>query len=177
MLKHGKWKEKGHLDRLGKTRREQALHGGVLPEELSDPFNPILDRISTQVEVLATMWCLDHYVPLLHHGDGGYPWVLSPYERLVIHGRQELRRIASALSVEIPSEMLEKLDEPSSSVKDQLHQDSQKQLSKWRRRLEPHQVDKILRIVDEVGLSKFYNSDLEPNYEALNTCQRPQYMW
>jgi hypothetical protein len=47
------------------------------------------------------------------------------------------------------SDMRDQLDEPSGSVKDQLHQDARRQLSKWRRRLSARQVEKVLRIVDD----------------------------
>jgi hypothetical protein len=75
------------------------------------------------------MWCLDHYVPLIQHADGAYPWILVPYERMVTQGREELRRVTNALDVQMTPEMRDQLDEPSSSIKDQLHQDAQRQLS------------------------------------------------
>jgi hypothetical protein len=127
--------------------------------------------------VLATMWCLDHYVPLIHHADASYPWVLVPYERMVRRGREELRRITTALDVEVTREMRNQLDEPSGSVRDQLHQDVERQLSKWRRRLSDRQVDDVLRIVDEVGLSDLYSRELEPDYDRLNEMQRSQGQW
>ena len=174
MLRHEAWDED---DFRGADRADHALHGGSLPESLRDVFGPVLDRIETQVEVLATMWCLDHYVPLIHHADGSYPWVLVPYERMVRRGREELRRITTALDVEVTREMRNQLDEPSGSVRDQLHQDVERQLSKWRRRLSDRQVDDVLRIVDEVGLSDLYSRELEPDYDRLNEMQRSQGQW
>jgi len=174
MLRHEAWDED---DFRGADRADHALHGGSLPESLRDVFGPVLDRIETQVEVLATMWCLDHYVPLIHHADGLYPWVLVPYERMVRRGREELRRITTALGMEITSEMRNQLDEPSGSVKDQLHQDAQRQLSKWRRRLSDRQIKDVLRVVDEVGLSDIYSRELEPDYDRLNEMQRSQGQW
>ncbi|PSO44675.1 hypothetical protein BRC21_01065 [Candidatus Saccharibacteria bacterium SW_7_54_9] len=174
MLRHEAWNED---DLRGPTRVDHALHGGSLPDSLRAVFGPVLDRIENKVEVLATMWCLDHYVPLIHHADGLYPWVLVPYERMVRRGREELRRITTALDVEVTREMRNQLDEPSGSVRDQFHQDVERQLSKWRRRLSDRQVDDVLRIVDDVGLSSIYSDDLEPDYDHLNKFQRPATRW
>jgi hypothetical protein len=174
MLKHGAWDE-GELH--GQEREDHALHDGLLPASLYDVFGPILDSVETQAEILATMWCLDHYAPLVHHANGTYPWVLVPYERMVTRGYEELRRIAGALGVEMTTEMQNQLGEPSNSVKDQLHEDAQQQLSKWRRRLSENQIDAILQIVDEVGLSDLYSNELEPTYDRLNQMQHPEYQW
>jgi hypothetical protein len=175
MLRHGAWDE-GDLH--GQDREDHALHAGDLPTSLQDTFAPILDRIDTQVEALATMWCLDHFVPLVHHhADGSYPWVLVPYERMVTRGREELRRIAGALGVDVTPEMRDQLDEPSKSVKDRLHREAEQQLSKWRRRFSERQVDDVLRIVNDVGLSDIYTRELEPDYDRLNEMQRPKWRW
>lgn len=176
MLHQGAWKEsrlRGH----GPSRAEQALHGGTLPDTLRDPFEPILDRITTQVEVLAVHWCLDHYVPLLHHAENGYPWALVPYERLVARGVEELRRITDALGVDLTAEMQDRLREPSTSVVDRVYQRPEHQLTKWRRRLSEQQVEDILRIVDEVGLSQLYTDAIEPDYDRLNDCQKRSARW
>ena len=175
MFQHGAWDEP---DLYGTSRRQQALHGGSLPEALRDVFEPVLSQLSSRIDVLATHWCLDHYVPLIHHAeDGGYPWVIAPYERLVTHGRAELRRITEALGVDVTTTMREQLDEPSSSVEDRVHDEAQQQLSKWRRRLSESQADRVLEIVDEVGLSSFYTDALEPNYDHMNECQYSHARW
>jgi hypothetical protein len=62
-------------------------------------------------------------------------------------------------------------------VKDQLHQDAEKQLSKWRRRLSEEQIDAVLSVVDQVGLTAFYTRALEPQYEKLNDYQLPAHRW
>jgi len=174
MLRHEAWDDE---DMRGRSQSEHALHGDTLPDPLRDVFGPVLDRIETRVEVLATMWCLDHYVPLVHHATDTYPWVLVPYERMVTQGREELRRVTEALGVDMTADMRNRLDEPSNSVKDQLHQEAERQLSKWRRRLSDRQVGEVLSIVREVGLDAAYSRDLEPNYDWLNKRQRPQWRW
>lgn len=152
MLDWYTWEE-GELS--GETRREQVLHWGPIPELLEREIELILANLSTQAEVLAMTWCLDHYIPVVYHAEmtGTYPWILVPYERLVRHGAQELRRITQALGLEMTPEMKESLPEPSSSVKDTLPDDRDQQLSKWKRRLSTQQIDVILSIVDSIGPS------------------------
>jgi len=175
MLRHGAWDES---DLHGTSRREQALHGGGLPDTLRGPFEPILSQLSSRIDVLATHWCLDHYVPLIQHAkEEGYPWVIAPYERLVTQGRAELRRITEALGVDMTTTMRAQLDEPSSSVEDRVYDEAHQQLSKWRRRLSDSQADRVLEIVDEVGLSSFYTDALEPNYAQMNECQHSHARW
>lgn len=174
MLRHEAWEEG---DMMGRNLAENALHGASLPASLSDVFGDIIESLDSHVEALAMMWCLDHYVPLVHQEEGSYPWVLVPYERMVTRGREELRRIAEALDVEMTPEMRDRLDEPSQSVKDQLHKDAERQLSKWRRRLSDRQVDDILRIVSDIGLDRAYSRELEPNYDWLNERQRSRWRW
>jgi hypothetical protein len=129
------------------------------------------------VEVLAVHWCLDHYVPLLQHAEEGFPWVLVPYERLVTQGIEELRRVTDALDTDLTAEMQDRLREPSSSTVDQVHRRPERQLTKWRRRLSERQVDEILTVVDEVGLSRFYTDADEPDYDRLNDCQKKSARW
>lgn len=176
MLRWGEWDE----DCLhGHTRRAQALHDESLPGALEEPFAPILNRIDTQVEVLATMWCLDHYVPLVHHAErtGTHPWLLAPYERLVMHGVEELHRIAAALKEEVQEEMITTLTSPSSTVKDSYTRDRAQQLSKWKRHLSTEQINQILRILEDVGLSSIWTDEVEPNYKRLNQMQKPAWQW
>jgi hypothetical protein len=174
MLRHGSWTD---ASKEGIGAREFAEPADGLPPALRDPFGPILERIETRTEALATLWCIDHYVPLAQHADGSYPWLLVPYERLVARGREELRRVADALDIETTREMEAMFDEPSSSVKDGLHASAERQLSKWRRRLSAEQVSAILSIVEEAGLSHLYTDALEPNYDVMNEYQRPRWAW
>jgi hypothetical protein len=136
MLHHGGWTGDAKRD-LG--AREFVETGDGLAPSLRDPFEPILERIETRTEALATLWCIDHYVPLVHHAGGSYPWMLVPYERLVARGREELHRVAEILDIETTHEMEAMFDEPSSSVRDELHESAERQLSKWRRRLSGEQ--------------------------------------
>jgi hypothetical protein len=174
MLHHGNWTDESK-EGIGARQFVEPADG--LPPALRNAFEPILKHIETRTEALATLWCIDHYVPLVQQADGSYPWMLVPYERLVARGREELRRVADALDIETTREMEEMFDEPSSSVRDELHESAERQLSKWRRRLSVEQVSAILSIVEEAGLSHLYTDALEPNYDVMNEYQRSRWAW
>lgn len=172
MLRYGQWEQASVQQR---HEEDSALYINHLPESVQKVFHPILDRISTHAEVLATLWCLDQHLSLVHHNS--YPWILVPYERLLLHGREELKRIATALGVELNPDMIGKLHEPSSSVKGQLDQKAKRQLSKWKRRLSTCQINDILRVVDDAGLSSIYTDSIEPDYDRLNNLQKSEWAW
>jgi len=66
MLDWYTWNEGGHS---GETRREQVQHWGPIPELLEREIELTLENLSTQVEVLAMTWCLDHHIPLVYHAE------------------------------------------------------------------------------------------------------------
>ena len=173
MLRHGGWE---HM----KTDIGESVDFDLdpaLPSPVREHFSSIVRNCTSRTEALAALWCLDHYIPLVYHTEEESPWVLVPYERLVTEGHSELQRIVSALGTEMTVEMRGRFDEPSSSVRDQFHQNAEQQLSKWRRRLSDRQVDEVLSIVQAAGLDAAYSRDLEPNYDWLCGRQHPKWRW
>lgn len=171
MLKHGAWERT--LQRKGEAGF--PLDITALPAPVQERFRPILEGVETQEEALAAMWCLDNYIPLLHYDE--HPWIMAPYERLVMQGEGELRRIAHALGVRVNDRMVRGLDQPSISARGQLKKDPEVQLSKWRAHLSERQIDNIMRIVNGAGLSSLYDTEPMPRYERLNTYQDPRWRW
>jgi len=163
MLRHGGFEKESSVR---EPLVQHVLDSQDIPDVLRERFFSTLQSIDSQVEALAVMWCLDHYVPFHLHRKVGYPWVLTAYERLVAAGIGELERITDALGVEITEAMHAQLDVASSSIRDRPHREAQDQLSKWKDRLTPNQAEDILRIVDAFELD-FYTDRLEPDYERL----------
>jgi hypothetical protein len=174
MLRKGAW-DKWTKDFIQQKKNDaaSAVYIQHLPTEVVEVFAPVLERVSTQVEALTLIWCLDQYLPLLHASE--HPWILVPYERLITHNREELARITNALGLRMNDAMLTALNKPSASVKGRVHQDPLDQLSKWKQQLTSQQIEEALSVVDEVGLSCFYSEAIEPDYSRLNKFQAPQY--
>jgi hypothetical protein len=64
----------------------------------------------------------------------------------------------------------------SSASKSLATQDGSHQLSKWKRHLTSDQIDRVLGITHSFGID-WYTEDLEPDYEKLNSLQRPPASW
>jgi|AntRauTorcE11897_2_1112592.scaffolds.fasta_scaffold04128_2 hypothetical protein len=176
MLRYGQWdKWTGDFVQNNLHNRSNALHIDHLPEAAREIFSPIQKRVSTQTQALALMWCLDHYFPLIHAKK--HPWILVPYESLTMNNHKELTRITDALNLNLNDEILRVLDQPSSSVKGKVKQNSEIQISKWKQQLKNRQIDDILSIVDTAGLSAIYSDGAEPHYDKLNELQIPAWKW
>jgi len=132
----------------------------------------LLDKlriIRTPEEILATIWCLDNYVPL--STSRPYPWTTIIYEKLVKDGEKEISRIFGEIGEnDIPKSAIANLKIPSrltqkSELKAIRYADEQ--LSKWKKYLSKKQIDRILGIVSDFGLD-FYTNDVEPDYSRLH---------
>lgn len=72
---------------------------------------------------------------------------------------------------------LDRLHKPSSSTVDGVNAGAASQLEKWKHRLSGKQIDDILRIVDESGLSCIYSYATEPDYSAVSRFQDTRHCW
>jgi hypothetical protein len=135
----------------------------------------MVERVKDRLDALAVIWCLDHYIPLLYSDD--HPWLILPYERMALDGRSEIQRLADAFGFEMNPSIIEKIGEPSSSVKGSVADEPRRQISKWKNQMDPKDIDRVLSMFDECGLSAIYDSAVEPDYEKLNVMQSPQYRW
>ncbi len=161
-LEHGGWAP----DQLAHNiNSEEAV--GQMPDRVRDRFADVLDGISTRIEMMAARWCLDYYIPLIEYADYDHPWVLVPYERLVLDGEGEMNRVLSALDVEMTGAIRNQLTAASRYASSDLATDDRtKQLKKWRSRLSEQQIERILDIVSAFGLD-FYTREPEPDYGRI----------
>ncbi len=143
----------------------QSAFGGWIPDDLFQRFRSVLAGIETHAGYLAAVWCLDNYIPLRYEGRS-VPGVVTTYERLVGHHSEEYTRIFNRVGLGSIGTIGCRVDEPSSSAADDLHQDALRQLSKWKRKLDDRQVETVLQIVDAFELD-FYSTDVEPDYSEI----------
>lgn len=167
-LHHGGWEAEGLVHDL---EAREAL--GEIPDHVYQRHEDTLASLKTRLEVMTAVWCLDYYMPLLEHGNGDVPWTLLPYERLVTRGKEELERVLSSFGASLSESLIAQLRTPSYSAKGDV-QAPEQQLSKWRRRLSEEQIDIVLEIVDRMGLSRYYDRAIEPDYEALQRTLHPE---
>lgn len=158
-----------------KDQKASPLYIRHLPESVQDVFAPVVERVSTPAEVLAAVWCIDHYLLLTYNTS--YPWLMLPYERLMLRGQEELQRLASALKFEVTEDMARLLYKPSSTARGRFEDDTEAQLSKWKRELTTAQVNGILGVVEDAGLSSIYNDSPKPDLRRLNDFQKKSYRW
>ncbi len=171
MLRFGKWKNWNREQiQHRKSNEKSPIYIKHLPDSVQEIFNPVLQRITTQAEALAFIWCLDQYLPLIHADK--HPWILVPYERLIKSPNTELALIANTLGVEINNKIMKWIKKPSSSVKGKIPENTEDQLTKWKHQLTSRQIDDILSIVEETGLSRFYSDSIEPDYQQLSVLKQ-----
>lgn len=176
MLRYGQWDMwTAEFVHKNKHNKSNALYIDHLPDSVRHVFEPVRDQISTQTEALAFMWCLDHYLPLIHAKK--HTWIIVSYEKLILQNYNELKRITSILDLELNEEMLNVFNKPSSSVKGQIKNSAADQISKWQQQLTSRQIDNILSIVKTVNMSPIYSDKAEPDYSILNTLQSPDCRW
>ena len=176
MLRFGQWdKMTSEYFHKSKQNPSSTVYIGDLPQNIREIFEPIQKRVSTQTEALTFMWCLDHFLPLIHNKT--HPWILVPYERLILQNREELKRITHALNVELSNQIVTVLERPSSSVKGNINENTNAQIVKWQRQLTTQQVNSILSMVDFAGLSDIYSESPEPHYDHLSNLQHAKWRW
>jgi hypothetical protein len=160
----------------GETPADRVL-GRNVPVDLRNQLQSHLGRIEHRFETLAYMWALDYYLAFFEEPVSTFPWILVPYERLVSQQGKELRRILSALGEDMSPDLRRRMGVASSSASKSLAtQDSSHQLSKWKRHLTSDQIDRVLEITHSFGID-WYTEDPEPDYEKLNSFQRPTASW
>lgn len=165
-LEHGGWAPDQLIYDIDS---EEAL--GQIPDNIRNRYRNILDEISTRLGLMTAVWCLDYYVPFVEYARKGHPWVLVPYERLVLDGMSETERILEGVDAKMTDEVRKQLDVASAYASSDLETGNRrKQLSKWQDRLSGDQIDRILEIVTAFGLD-FYTKELEPNYKRLSKLQ------
>jgi hypothetical protein len=143
----------------------QSAFNGWIPDDVFERFEPVLASARSTVEQLAVGWCLDTYFALCERG--GFPGLITTYERLLTQETHELSRIFDWLGEPLPKGVSQTFDKASQSASDDLMtEDTYNQLSKWKKKLSTEQIEEILDIVEAFGLD-FYTDALEPDYARI----------
>lgn len=113
--------------------------------------------LRTEEELRAVTWALDQHAPLTAPRANGC--LLVSYEKLVLAGAAELRRVFSRLRLGAPEKAVEQLRMNSWQARgdsaDHARASVEERLETWRRRLTQDQVERILRVVQTIGIRGF----------------------
>lgn len=141
-----------------------------LPSELWERYADVLTSVDSYVGILAATWCLDHALPFHHHLKEGElpPWLLVPYEHLVLHPRDVLTRCETYLDVPLSDTVTRRVRKDSSSVWESQVLEPQAQVEKWKTKLSASEIDDVLSVVRRFGLNDLYDADPLPGVEVVN---------
>jgi len=141
-----------------------------LPSELRDRYADILTSVDSYASILAAMWCLDHAIPLHQHLREGVrpPWLLIPYEHMVLDPSTTLTRCEEYLGAPLPDAVHNRVRQESSSVWDSQVLEPQAQVEKWKTKLSASEIDDVLSVVHRFGLDDLYDEDPLPDADVLN---------
>ncbi len=168
-----------HRRRIHKTATENGTlskwHQG-LPNFAKDflskypQFESVLMRAKTWEDILAVIWCMDTYQAVTPTGQS--PWIILPYEKLVVDGKNTLRTLFSHLNLPWSDEFVQGLFRPSATVVPGSNVfKGLDPLTGWQARLSESQIERILSVVNDFDL-RFYSEEPEPNYAFLNAKSR-----
>ena len=124
--------------------------------------------LQTVEEIYAVRWCCSHYVPFRYSKRDS--WIEVSYEKLVLSGPEELRRIHSALGLSCPDKAIAHLTSSSLTSHnwsvDHNRVEPQKRLSNWKNILDKQQIRRILSVVEAFGISGF-NDEVIPDFDNI----------
>ena len=143
-LAHGGWK--------GLTKDVLTIPAGLLDDypHLRDVF----EDIERPEEVLAFEWSVATLVPLRHPAP--HPWLLTTYEWLVEDGHNEVDRLFGHLGEPVPAAAYDHLRKASATVSDESNLAVGRDvLTGWRHRLSPSQVDNVVRVAHDAGVTVY----------------------
>jgi hypothetical protein len=148
-LVHGAWEE---------IEKSFVEHPALFNK--SPHLGAIFERIETHEEILAFNWAIQNWVPL--SSSTSEKWLTTTYERLVDDGLDEVDRLFQGLGIKTPQKAHQMLRTPSATtVTDDQRSESDGRLARWRSHLRSRQIDQILTVVHDVGVTG-YTENLRP---------------
>ena len=136
--------------------------------EFDADIKQILLKLRYPEEILAAIWCIDNYIPLVHATSN--QWETIVYEKLITNTKQEVNHLFHMLHLKhIPDSLFKQLEKPSMVTMEydkQLIGNTTQQLSKWHNSLSEKQIKRIFHVIKSFQMD-FYSNDPEPDYDAL----------
>ncbi|MCW8814872.1 MAG: sulfotransferase domain-containing protein [Chlorobium sp.] len=153
-MKHGSW--------------DAPFTGYSIPDgRFNEPYRTHADfllSLGSKEEALVATWCLTNMVPLTHK-DNNRKWITVFYENLVLSPGNEIQRIFQRWGLQIPENILEHVNCPSATAKENMiDADAQTQLSKWKLLFDQQQIERMLEVLRYFTIDH-YSEDAVPSIQ------------
>ena len=156
-MEHGRW------DEVGKSFCEHPVLFDEYPR-----LGKTFESIHGTEDVLAFNWAVQNIIPVSHPRPR--PWITTTYEGLLENGMEETARIFRDLGEPVPGRAESMLNRSSATTEGggNPHR-NENQLTKWRDRLSSTQIDRILRVVHDAGITLYDETPRpDPSHPALS---------
>jgi len=144
----------GWKDNLFETLEQQDLI-----EDYLLPVEAHIRAARDDFERHLFLWCIDNYVPLKQFGSGGIH--LAFYENLLVHPKEELRRLFAFLGEDFDDRAYRNLNRPSPLSRREAA--GRPSVDGWRRRITRPRLERTLEILDLFGLDRLYGEETMPD--------------
>lgn len=129
-----------------------------VPDEIHNSMHEqhvdYLRSLTTHTQLMVAYWCMANKRTIEH--PGRQRWHTLHYEHLLLQPERELERIAAETGITVVPEAYERVRKASATVRGQdLRNDPQAQLSKWRTELPAEELDALQAVLDHFGISVY----------------------
>ena len=142
-------------------------HQQYVEQNLPHLYN-FVKGLKTQEEIHAAGWCCEHHPPLKYRRNDN--WIQVSYEKLVLDGENELKRICAGLNFSKIDESLNHLAVRSLTTRnwsvDHTRASEEQRLGNWRNTLDKEATKRVLSIVDAFGIQG-YNDNNVPDFDKI----------
>src|SRR5687768_15434851 len=124
-------------------------------------YREFIRNAKTDEEKHAIIWSISNLVPLKQFQPGELKIIY--YEHLCTQPELELPEIFTSIGQRYDATAMDKINRPSQTTRESSAVVNGKdQISYWKQKLTPLQIDNILRVVEKFGLDDLYNDSFLP---------------
>ena len=124
-------------------------------------YREFIRNAKTEEEKHAIIWSISNLVPLKQFQPGELKIVY--YEHLCTQPELELPAILTSIGQRYEATAMDKINRPSQTTREtSAIVNGKGQISHWKQKLTPLQIDNILRVVEKFGMGDTYNDSLLP---------------
>lgn len=132
-----------------------------LVEDFLKPFCPIIENTSDIFEKYVIHWCVQYLVPLKQFKMGEI--LVAFYEDLCVEPERELKRIFDFIGEPFKPAVMDEIWKPSAvSRQGSAIASGGDLIRSWQKDMTPHQVEKVVEILNIFGLGRIYSQDPMP---------------